>query len=118
MGSYSEVSSMKTLAQFAQLYMELGDQTAFIYRRGPEALRRSYGQVAELAFRFVRELESRGISKGDRVMLWGDNSAEWVAAFLGCMLRGALAVPMDTIAPPHFAQPQPESANPTLPHHS
>src|SRR5258708_25788899 len=104
MGSYSEVSSMKTLAQFAQLYMELGDQTAFIYRRGPEALRRSYGQVAELAFRFVRELESRGISKGDRVMLWGDNSAEWVAAFLGCMLRGAVAVPMDKIAATDFAR--------------
>src|SRR5258708_20574113 len=114
MGSYSEVSSMKTLAQFAQLYMELGDQTAFIYRRGPEALRRSYGQVAELAFRFVRELESRGLSKGDRVMLWGDNSAEWVAAFLACMLRSPLAVPMDKIAAPDFAQRVAEDVNAKL----
>src|SRR5216684_3259961 len=95
---------MRTLAQFAQLYLDLGAETAFVYRRGPETLRRSYGQVAELAFRFARELEARGIGKGDRVMLWGDNSAEWVAAFLGCMLRGAVAVPMDKIAAPDFAQ--------------
>src|SRR5258708_9646514 len=95
---------MRTLAQFAQLYMELGDETAFVYRRGQEPLRRSYGQVAELAFRFARDLEGRGIGKGDRVMLWGDNCAEWVSAFLGCMLRGAVAVPMDKIAAPDFAQ--------------
>src|SRR5258708_34200071 len=96
---------MRTLAQFAQLYLDLGDETAFVYRRGPETLRRSYGQVAELAWRFARELETRGIGKGDRVMLWGDNCAEWVSAFLACMLRRAVAVPMAKIAAPDFAQP-------------
>ena len=105
---------MRTLAQFAQLYLDLGAETAFVYRRGPETLRRSYGQVAELAFRFARELEARGIGKGDRVMLWGDNSAEWVAAFLGCMLRGAVAVPMDKIAAPDFAQRVAEDVNAKL----
>src|SRR5262249_58234544 len=52
----------------------------------------------------ARELESRNIGKGDRVMLWGENCAEWVAAFFGCMLRGAVAVPMDRIAAPAFAR--------------
>jgi len=60
--------------------------------------------VAELAFRFSRELEKRNIGKGERVLLWGDNSAEWVAAFFGCMMRGAVAVPMDKIAAPDFMQ--------------
>jgi len=60
--------------------------------------------VAELAFRFARELERRSIGKGERVLLWGDNSAEWVAAFFGCMLHGAVAVPMDKIAAPDFMQ--------------
>ena len=32
------------------------------------------------------------------MLLWGDNCAEWVGAFFGCMLRGAVAVPMDRIA--------------------
>ena len=60
--------------------------------------------MAELAFRFSRELEKRNIGKGERVLLWGDNSAEWVAAFFGCMMRGAVAVPMDKIAAPDFMQ--------------
>ena len=38
------------------------------------------------------------------MLLWGDNCAEWVGAFFGCMLRGAVAVPMDRIAAPDFAQ--------------
>src|SRR5260370_40182465 len=98
------MANMKSLAQFAQLYLDLGSETAFVYRRGPETFRRSYGQVAELAFRFARELEIRGIGRGDRVMLWGDNCAEWVAAFFRCMLRGAVAVPMDKIAAHDFAE--------------
>jgi long-chain acyl-CoA synthetase len=95
--------NMKSLAQFAQRYLDLGSETAFVYRRGPDTLRRSYGQVAEMAFRFARELEARDIGHGDRVVLWGENCAEWVAAFFGCMLRGAVAVPMDKIAAQDFA---------------
>jgi long-chain acyl-CoA synthetase len=93
----------ETLAGYAQLYHSLGSETAFVYRRGFRTHRWSYRQTAELAVRFARELETRNIGKGDRVMLWGENCAEWVAAFFGCMLRGAVAVPMDRIAAPEFA---------------
>lgn len=95
---------MLTIAQYAELHYSLGRETAFVYRRGFRTLPRSYREVAELAFRFARELETRNIGKGQRVMLWGENCAEWVSAFLGCMLRGAAAVPMDKIAAPDFAQ--------------
>ncbi|HST79101.1 MAG TPA: class I adenylate-forming enzyme family protein, partial [Verrucomicrobiae bacterium] len=94
----------QTLAGYAQLHFSLGNETAFIYRRGFRTHRWSYRQTAELAFRFARELERRKIGKGDRVMLWGENSAEWVAAFFGCMLRGVVAVPMDKISAPEFAR--------------
>jgi len=67
-------------------------------------VRWSYARIAQLAFCVARELEVRDIAKGDRVMLWGENCGEWVAAFFGCMLRGAVAVPMDRIAAPEFAQ--------------
>jgi long-chain acyl-CoA synthetase len=94
----------QTLADYAQLHLRLGKQTAFVSHRGFRTLRWNYGQVGERAFRFARELEARSIGKSDRVLLWGDNCAEWVAAFFGCMLRGAVAVPMDRIAAPDFAQ--------------
>ena len=94
----------QTLADYPQLHLARRSEIAYVHRRGFRTLRWTYGQLAELAFRFARELEVRGIGKGDRVMLWGDNCAEWVGAFFGCMLRGAVAVPMDRIAAPDFAQ--------------
>ena len=63
----------------------------------------TYEQVLEIAVRFAGDLEVRGIGKGDRVMLWGKNCAEWVAAFFGCALRGLVVVPMDDGASGEFA---------------
>ena len=56
------------------------------------------------ACRFARELESRGIGKDDKVLIWGENCAEWIAVFFGCLLRGTIVVPIDKIAAPDFAQ--------------
>ena len=72
-------------------------------RHGYRTVRWSYRQVAELAFQFARELDARAITKGERVLLWGPNSAEWVAVFLGCALRGVVVVPMDDVAAQDFA---------------
>lgn len=94
----------QTLAEYPQLHLARKSEIAYVYRRGFRTLRWTYQQLSELAFRFARELEARSIGKGDRVLLWGDNCAEWIAAFFGCMLRGAIAVPMDRIAAPDFAQ--------------
>ena len=63
----------------------------------------TYGELAYLAGRFAALLEDRGIVKGDRVLLWGENGAEWVAAFYGCMLRGVMAVPLDAFGSAEFA---------------
>src|SRR6185369_9733392 len=95
---------LQTLAEYPQLHLARKSEIAYVNRRGFRTLRWTYRQLAEMSFRFARELEARGIGKGDRVLLWGDNSAEWVGAFFGCMLRGAVAVPMDRIAAPDFAQ--------------
>jgi len=94
----------KTLAEYPQLQLARRHEFAYVHRRGFRTIRWTYGQLAVLAFRFARELEARGIGKGDRVLLWGDNCAEWVGTFFGCMLRGAVAVPMDRVAAPDFAE--------------
>jgi long-chain acyl-CoA synthetase len=49
-------------------------------------------------------LEQRGIGLGDRVLIWGANSAEWLAAFFGCVLRGVIAVPLDAAGSADFAR--------------
>ncbi|MFL6335318.1 MAG: AMP-binding protein [Pyrinomonadaceae bacterium] len=65
-------------------------------------VRWSYRRVAEASFRFAHELEARGISKGERVLLWAANGPEWVAAFYGCALRGVVLVPLDLESAPDF----------------
>src|SRR5271155_3481626 len=79
------------------------DERAYGQRCGYRMEWFSYGQVLEMAFRFADDLETRGIGKGERVMLWGENCAEWVAAFFGCALRGVVVVPMDDGASAEFA---------------
>lgn len=80
-----------------------GSECAFINRRDYRNARWTYARVLSLARRFTGELEQRAIGKGDRVLLWGENCAEWVAVFWGCVLRGVVVVPMDDVASPDFA---------------
>ncbi len=93
----------RSLRDYIEGFLRRGNATAYLQPSGYRTARRTYTQVAETAFRFARELESRGISKGDRILLWGPNSAEWVATFFGCALRGVIVVPMDDAATSDFA---------------
>ena len=80
-----------------------GEQTAVVHWRGLRISRWSYARLASSAFQFARELEARGIGAGDRVLFWSENSPEWIVAFYGCLLRGAVVVPLDLKSAPDFA---------------
>jgi long-chain acyl-CoA synthetase len=79
-----------------------GDETAFAHRRGLRVERWSYQRLRDAAFQFARELDRRGIHKGERLLLWGENCAEWVAVFFGCLARGVIIVPLDVESAPDF----------------
>ncbi len=76
---------------------------AVVCHRGNRRRATTYAEIARLAGRFAALLAARGIGPGDRVLLWAENSAEWIAAFYGIMLRGALAVPLDAFGTAEFA---------------
>jgi len=94
----------QSLNEYFENFWRNGEQCAYVQSRGYRKERWSYRQVAMRASQFARELEARGIAKGDRILVWGPNSADWVAVFLGCALRGAVAVPMDHIATAEFSR--------------
>lgn len=83
------------LATLIDDFARLGKDVAFVTPRGLREEKTTYEQLALLCRRFAAELTTRGIGKGERVLIWGGNSAEWVAAFFGCVMRGVLAVPID-----------------------
>lgn len=78
-------------------------ETAVVDHRGNRRYRTTYGELAELAGRFAAELERRSIVARDRVVLWGENSAEWIGIFFGCLLRGVIVVPLDAAGSSEFA---------------
>ena len=92
------------LAEYLQLFQQHGHECAYVNRHPYRSVRWTYGQVLATASQFARELELRQIGKGDRIVLWAPNSAEWVAVFLGSMMRGAVVVPMDDVAGPDFVK--------------
>ena len=94
----------QSLIEYLQEYPTHGRSAAFVQRSGYRISRASYREVANLAAQCAREFEQLGIAPGDRILLWGRNSAEWVAAFFGCILRGAVAVPMDQGATADFVR--------------
>jgi long-chain acyl-CoA synthetase len=77
---------------------------AIVVHRGNRRYFTTYGELAQLAGRFAAELDRRNVAPGDRVILWGANSAAWLAALYGCLLRGVIAVPLDAASTPTFAQ--------------
>ena len=81
-----------------------GGDVAVVSLSGLRQRRTSYAQLAALSRRFAAELVRRGLSKGDRVLLWGQNGPEWVAAFFGCVLRGVLPVPLDYAGTPELVR--------------
>jgi len=93
----------ESLLNFVRTYAARGAEIAVRQRRGYRMETWTYGRIAQEANRTARELEARGIRKGDAVLLWGENSAEWIAAFLGCLLAGAIIVPIDHASSKEFA---------------
>lgn len=78
-------------------------EIAIVRYQGVRRRSATYGDIADQALRFAAFLEQQGIGLGDRVALWGENSAEWIAAYHGCLLRGALVVPLDAYGSSDFA---------------
>lgn len=92
----------ETLLSFLDDCLARGTETAVVRWRGLRVSGWSYARLAACAFQFARELEARGIAHGDRVLFWSENSPEWIGAFFGCLLRGAVVVPFDLQSAPDF----------------
>jgi long-chain acyl-CoA synthetase len=102
------------LATLVDDFRRYNREIAVICYRGNRRRVSTYGEIARLAGRFAALLAHKGIGPGDRVVLWAENSAEWIAAFHGCILRGVLAVPLDAFGSADFASRVASDVKPRL----
>jgi long-chain acyl-CoA synthetase len=91
------------LRLFAEFARFAGDVAA-VQRRGYRREKLTYAQLYSHVLFWSYALAGRGIGPGDRVLLLGSNSAEWITCYWGILLRGAIVVPMDSAASPDFVQ--------------
>ena len=76
------------------------DRPFLVYDGGYRTHAWSYAEVRRASRRFAELLREHGLAPGDRVVVWGENRAEWIVAFWGCLVARAVAVPIDLRASP------------------
>jgi long-chain acyl-CoA synthetase len=94
----------KNLLSLFSDFARFAEDVAVVEKRGYRREKLTYGELHERALFWSQYLAGTGTSPGDRVLLWGPNSAGWIACFWGILLRGAIVVPMDSAASPDFVQ--------------
>lgn len=97
-------SPRRTLLSFFDEFLRAGKGVAVVERRGYRRRSTTYAELSANAVFCAENLVKQEIGAEDRVLLWGPNSAEWVACFWGILLCGAIVVPMDASAAPDFVE--------------
>ena len=69
------------------------DAEAFVELEGP---RLTYAQLWDAAAKVAGGLRDSGVRRGDRVAIRYGNGLDWALAFLGTLLAGGVAVPVNT----------------------
>jgi len=82
-----------TFTQFERMAEKYPDRPAVIYL----GEKFTYARLRDLIDRFATAVNRLGVRKGDKVMLYIANSAQWVIAFFGIQKIGAVVVPVAPI---------------------
>jgi long-chain acyl-CoA synthetase len=89
---------------FLTNYQAHQQERACRQRRGYRTESFSYGEILKMASGFAARLDAQGFARSDRVIIWGENCAEWMAVFFGCVLSGVVVVPLDDGSTVDFAK--------------
>jgi long-chain acyl-CoA synthetase len=109
------VIEYRTLAHLLEDVASRYDKrTALQFKPGLVYQRWSYRRLYDESLRVAALLHERGVAGGDRVVIWGPNSPQWVAVYFACALTGIVAVPIDMRSAPDFVQRVVEQTEPRL----
>ena len=86
---------MQTLVDLLPEIERLGRREAVRWSNGFRTWVATYTDLYGKIGAVVEFFDQRGLGKGDRVLIWGENRLEWIAVFWACVARGVEAVPVD-----------------------
>src|SRR5438876_1834738 len=85
----------RTLQAVVDSLGERGEKTALVFFGKKDRHGWSFKKLADCARSFANGLAKDGFKRGDTVALFAENRPEWIAAALGIIRAGAVAVPLD-----------------------
>jgi len=90
------VPSFNFCARIADAARRFPDRPAIEKLRADGVETMMYAALIARAGEYAAWLAGTGVAPGDRAAILADNDAQWIAAYLGTLWIGAVAVPLDT----------------------
>jgi len=89
------MTSARTLQSVVDSLDEHGEKPALVFFDKKDRDRWSFEKLSDCARSFANGLVKDGVKRGDAVAVFAENRPEWIAAALGIIRSGAVAVPLD-----------------------
>lgn len=86
--------SMILTAILERSAVEFKNKSALTMKMGYRTLSLSYNDVHKKAHQIAHFLASKGLNKGDRIIIIAPNSPQWICLFWGALLQGIVLVPL------------------------
>jgi len=91
------VEQVRSLSELPQFFGRIAQYRGefIIHDDGFRGFTFHYPDIARMARSLAARLRANGIQKGDAVMIWSESRPGWIAALWGCLLEGAIVVPVE-----------------------
>ena len=96
--AHDKQTPLSTLLDLLPIMQEQGRAEAVRSNNGYRTFVWSYDRLLEAISGCAAYFSSSGLVPGDRVLLWGENRPEWIAAFWAAISKGLEVVPVDPSA--------------------
>lgn len=92
--SVQDARKLSELPQFFSRIAQYPDEF-LIHDDGFRGFTFGYPDIGKMAGRFEARLRAQGVHKGDAVAIWSESRPGWIAALWGCLMEGAIVVPIE-----------------------
>ncbi|MBI4449297.1 AMP-binding protein [Candidatus Woesearchaeota archaeon] len=86
---------MRTLSELVKALGRFGKAAAIVEHTDYRRLPTTYLELSSMIERCCTLFAEMKLSRGDRIVLWGPNTTEWIIVFLAAMKMGVITVPLD-----------------------